>query len=211
MHHLLEVWFGWVLNGGYWGIIALMAMESSIIPIPSEIVIPPAAFLAARGDLNMAGVILSGTLGSYLGAAIGYWLCLLIGRPLLLRFGKYVLITNDKLERAERWLERYETAGVFFARLLPVIRHLISYPAGLVRMNFGKFSLATITGSALWCSVLAYLGAKAYQAQPDLISNVDGWTTFVKGRSHWIILFIAVLAILYLLVLRLSAKPASAS
>ena len=82
MHHLLEVWFGWVLHGGYWGIIVLMAMESSIIPIPSEIVIPPAAFLAARGDLSMAGVIIAGTVGSYLGAAIGYWLCLLIGRPL---------------------------------------------------------------------------------------------------------------------------------
>ena len=206
MHHFLEVWFGWVLNGGYWGIIVLMAMESSIIPIPSEIVIPPAAFLAARGDLSMAGVILSGTVGSYIGAAIGYCICLLIGRPLVQRFGKYFLVPHDKLERAEAWLERYETGGVFFARLLPVIRHLISYPAGLVRMSFWKFSLATIVGSALWCSVLAYLGAKAYQAQPDLISNVDGWSTFIKARSHWIVIFVAVLAVLYLVVLRLSAR-----
>lgn len=211
MHHLLEVWFGWVLHGGYLGIIALMAMESSIIPIPSEIVIPPAAFLAARGDLNMAGVIIAGTVGSYLGAAIGYGLCLAIGRPLVLRFGKYFLVPADKLERAEIWLERYEWGGVFFARLLPVIRHLISYPAGLVRMNFWKFSVATIFGSALWCSVLAYLGAKAFQAQPDLISNVDGWTTFVKTRSHWIIIGAAALAILYLIVLRLTAqRPAEA-
>src|SRR5216684_2611200 len=197
MHHLLEIWFGWVLHGGYWGIIALMAMESSIIPIPSEIVIPPAAFLAARGDLSMAGVILAGTIGSYLGAAIG--------------FGIYFLITNDKLERAEVWLQRYETGGVFFARLLPVIRHLISYPAGLVRMNFWRFSLATIIGSALWCSVLAWVGAKAYQVQPDLISNVDGWVTFVKTNSHWIILFVAVLAVLYLIVLRLTATKRIAS
>ena len=211
MHHLLEIWFGWVLHGGYWGIIALMAMESSIVPIPSEIVIPPAAFLAARGDLNMAGVILAGTIGSYLGAAIGYWICLLIGRPLLYRFGIYFLITNDKLERAEVWLQRYETGGVFFARLLPVIRHLISYPAGLVRMNFWKFSLATITGSALWCSILAWLGAKAYQVQPDLISNVDGWVTFIKTRSQWIVLFAAVLAVLYLIVLRLTATNRIAS
>ena len=210
MHHLLEVWFGWVLHGGYWGIIALMAMESSIIPIPSEVVIPPAAFLAARGDLSMTGVILAGTIGSYLGAAIGYWICLLIGRPLIQRYGKYFFIPPDKLERAERWLDRYETGGVFFARLLPVIRHLISYPAGLVRMNFWKFSLATITGSAIWCSVLAYLGAKAYEVQPDLISNVDGWSTFVKSRSHWLIIFVAVLAILYLIVLRLSARRPAA-
>ena len=72
MHHLIEVWFGWVLHGGYWGIVGLMAMESSIIPIPAEVVIPPAAFLAARGDLNMAGVVIAGTVGSYIGAAIGY-------------------------------------------------------------------------------------------------------------------------------------------
>ncbi len=208
MHHLLEVWFGWVLNGGYWGIIVLMALESSIVPIPSEIVIPPAAFLAARGDLNMAGVIAAGTVGSYLGAVIGYLLCLWIGRPLVRRFGKYFLVTEEKLERAEIWLARYETAGVFFARLLPVIRHLISYPAGLVRMNFLKFSLATICGSALWCSVLAYLGQKAYQVQPDLIENVDGWAVFVKSQLHWIILFIAALAILYLLVLKLTARKA---
>ena len=210
MHHLLEVWFSWVLNGGYWGIIALMAMESSIIPIPSEIVIPPAAFLAARGDLSMAGVILAGTIGSYLGAAIGYWICLFIGRPIILRFGKYFFIPKEKLERAEVWLERYEIGGIFFARLLPVIRHLISYPAGLVRMNFWKFSLATIAGSALWCSVLAYLGAKAYEVQPDLISNVDGWSNFIKARSHWIVIFAAALAFLYVLVLRLTARrPAS--
>src|SRR5450432_647455 len=160
MHHLLEVWFGWVLHGGYWGIILLMAMESSIIPIPSEIIIPPAAFLAARGDLNLAGVILAGTLGSYLGAAFGYWICLVIGRPLLLNFGRYFLIPPEKLERAEIWLQRYEAGGIFFARVLPVIRHLISYPAGLVRMNFWKFSLATIAGAGLWCSVLASLAAK---------------------------------------------------
>ena len=112
MHHLLEIWFGWVKHGGYLGIIVLMAMESSIIPIPSEIVIPPAAFLAARGDLNLTGVIIAGTVGSYLGAAFGYWLCLLIGRPLLYRFGKYFLLTTDKLERAEIWLSRYETSSL---------------------------------------------------------------------------------------------------
>src|SRR3989442_3910708 len=98
MHHLLEIWFGWVLHGGYWGIIALMAMESSIVPIPSEIVIPPAAFLAARGDLNMAGGILLGTIGSYLGAAIGYWGFLLLWRPLLYLFWVYFLTTHDQHE-----------------------------------------------------------------------------------------------------------------
>src|SRR6476619_944731 len=194
MHHLIEIWFGWVLNGGYLGIIVLMAMESSIFPVPSEIVIPPAAFLAARGDLSFTGVILAGTLGSYLGSAITYSAARMPGRPVIQRFGKFFFVTSDKLERAEVWLERYEAGGVFFARLLPVIRHLISIPAGIVRMNFWTFSVVTIIGSAIWCSVLTYLGHKAYQAQPDLISNPDGLLNLIKTQSHWIILIIAALA-----------------
>ena len=211
MHHLLEIWFGWVLNGGYLGIIVLMAMESSIFPVPSEIVIPPAAFLAARGDLSFTGVILAGTLGSYLGSAITYWVARVVGRPVIQRFGKFFFVGSDKLERAEVWLERYEAGGVFFARLLPVIRHLISIPAGIVRMNFWMFSLVTIVGSALWCAVLAYLGDKAYRAQPDLISNPEGLVQLIKAQSHWIVLLVGLLAILYLLMLRLTAKRTSDS
>ena len=213
MHHLLEIWFGWVLHFGYLGIIVLMAMESSILPVPSEVVIPPAAFLAAQGHLNIAGVIAAGTLGSYLGAAISYWLSLVVGRPVVQRFGKYFFIPPGKLERAEIWLQRYEAGGVFFARLLPVIRHLISIPAGIVRMNFWVFSAATIAGSAIWCSVLTYLGHKAFRLQPDLISNPDAMVHFIKAQSFWIVLCAAVLAVLYLLVLRLSAKrePVSAT
>ena len=206
MHHLLEVWFSWVLHGGYWGIIVLMAMESSILPVPSEIVIPPAAFLAARGDLSFTGVILAGTLGSYVGAAISYWVSRWLGRAIIARYGKYFFIGPDKLDRAEIWLERYEAAGVFFARLLPVIRHLISIPAGIVRMNFWIFSAVTIAGSAVWCGVLAYLGDKAYRAQPDLISNPDGLVQLIKSQSHWIVLSIAALAVLHILMLRFSAK-----
>ena len=207
MHHLLEVWFSWVLNGGYLGIVALMAMESSILPVPSEIVIPPAAFLAARGDLSFTGVILAGTLGSYLGAAITYWISRWVGRAVIIRFGKFFFISAEKLDRAEIWLSRYEAGGVFFARLLPVMRHLISIPAGIVRMNFWIFSVVTIAGSALWCGVLTYLGAKAYRAQPDLINNPEGLVHLIKTQSHWIVLFVALLALLYVVVLRLSAKP----
>ena len=143
MHHLLETWFGWVLTGGYTGIIVLMAMESSIFPVPSEMVIPPAAFLAAQGKLSFAGVVLAGMLGSYLGSAMTYWASRLIGRPLIVKYGRFVLITPKKLERAEHWLARYEAGGIFFSRLLPGIRHLISIPAGIVRMNFTTFSVMT--------------------------------------------------------------------
>jgi len=161
VRHLLEIWVGWVLHGGYWGIIVLMAMESSIFPVPSEVVIPPAAFLAAQGKLSFTGVVLAGTFGSYLGAAITYWVSRVIGRPLIVRYGRFVLINPKKLEQTENWLVRYETGGVFFARLLPVVRHLISIPAGIVRMNFGTFSVVTIVGSGIWCWILACLN-RAY-------------------------------------------------
>src|SRR6058998_569279 len=122
MHHLLETWFNWVLTGGYTGIVVLMAMESSIFPVPSEIVIPPAAFWAAQGRMSYAGVILAGTFGSWLGSAISYWVSRGIGRAVILRWGKMIMITPDSLDRAEHFVKRYEVGGVFFARLLPVLR-----------------------------------------------------------------------------------------
>ncbi len=208
MHHLLETWFHWVLTGGYVGIIVLMAMESSIFPVPSEIVIPPAAFLAAQGKLSFAGVVLAGVLGSYLGSAITYWASRLIGRPLIVKYGRFVLVTPKKLEQAEQWLSRYEAGGVFFARLLPVVRHLISIPAGIVRMNFGLFSLVTIAGSALWCWILAYLGDKAYRLEPELLTSPDALVRFIHGQSRGILLVVALFAALYMLSLRLM-KPRS--
>jgi membrane protein DedA with SNARE-associated domain len=207
MHHLLQIWLGWVQSGGYLGIIALMAMESSIFPVPSEVVIPPAAFLAAQGKLSFTGVILAGTLGSYLGAAITYWVSRLVGRPLIARYGRYVFVPEQKLEAAERWLGRYEAGGVFFARLLPVVRHLISIPAGLVRMPFGIFSLMTVVGSGIWCWVLAYLGQRAYRAQPDLLSNPEAMVHFIKGQSFWIVVSAVAFAVLYLVTLRLMRRP----
>jgi membrane protein DedA with SNARE-associated domain len=206
MHHLLETWFSWVLTGGYLGIIVLMAMESSIFPVPSEIVIPPAAFLAAQGKLSFTGVVLAGTLGSYLGSAITYWASRLIGRPLIVRYGRFVFVSPKKLEQAEQWLARYEAGGVFFARLLPVVRHLISIPAGIVRMNFGLFSLVTIAGSALWCWILAYLGDKAYHLEPQLLTSPEALEHFIRQQSKGILLLIALFAGLYMLALRLM-KP----
>ena len=211
MHHLVEIWYGWVRDGGYWAIILLMAMESSVIPVPSEIVIPPAAFLAAQGQTSVAGVIIAGTLGSYLGSAISYWVSLWVGRPLVARYGKFFFLGEDKVARAERWLVRYEAGGVFFARLLPVIRHLISIPAGILRMNFASFSLMTVLGAALWCGVLASLGRLAFQVEPNLFDAKDPtvMVRFVKDHSHWIVIGVVVLAALYFLMLRLTARPAS--
>ncbi len=209
MHHLLQVWSGWVTHWGYWGIILLMAMESSIFPVPSEIVIPPAAFLAAQGQLSFTGVIMAGTVGSYLGAAITYWVALLVGRPLILKFGRYFFVSPEKLGRAEVWLNRYEAGGVFFARLLPVIRHLISIPAGVLRMSFVTFSLMTIAGSAIWCAILAYIGRAAYRAEPNLLADPEAMVRFAKSQGHWIFLLVLGFAALYFLVLRFSRRQAT--
>jgi membrane protein DedA with SNARE-associated domain len=208
MHHYVEIWYGWVQHGGYWGIILLMAMESSIIPVPAEIVIPPAAFLAAQGHLSLAGVVVAGTFGSYIGSALSYWVSLLVGRPFIAAYGKYFLLGEAKIARAETWLVRYEAGGIFFARLLPVIRHLISIPAGILRMNFAVFSAMTILGAAIWCCVLAFLGRQAFQVEPGLFNDPVAMEHFIKHQSGAIIGGILILACLYFLVLRLTADKA---
>ena len=208
LHGLMQVWFGWVRDGGYLGVIALMAMESSILPVPSEIVIPPAAFWAAQGRMSFAGVVLAGTFGSWLGSAISYWISRWIGRAVILRWGKLVLITPDKLERAEQFVQRYEVGGVFFARLLPVLRHLISIPAGIARMSFGVFSLVTVLGAGIWCAVLAWFGAKVTSAHPDLMQDPEALAAMMKQEGHWIVAAVLVLCLLYFLVIRLTNRGA---
>ncbi len=206
MQQLLEIWFGWVQSWGYLGIIVLMAMESSIFPVPSEVVIPPAAFLAAQGHLNFWGVVAAGTLGSYLGSAITYGVALALGRPFVLRYGKYFFIGESKVTKAEAWVRQYGAAGIFFARLLPVVRHLISIPAGIVRMNFVSFSVMTVTGSAIWCYILAYMGDRAYRKQPDLLSDPAGLVNYMKADSHWVALIVVLFIGLYILTTRLMKR-----
>lgn len=201
---------GWVLAGGYLGIVVLMALESSIVPVPSEIVIPPAAFLAAEGKLDMTGVVVAGTVGSWIGSAVSYWVAQWLGRPLVARYGKFFFLPPEKVARAEIWLRRYQAGGVFFARLLPVIRHLISIPAGIVRMPFGVFSLMTAVGAAIWCAVLAYFGKKAHDVQPDLLQNPEALEHFIKHQSLPIVGVIALLAALYFLMLRLTGPKTPA-
>ena len=157
-------------TGGYPLVALLMAIESSIVPLPSEVVIPPAAHLVWNGEgmpflgnhltgwQGLVGVVIAGTVGSWLGAAVMYWGSRWAGRPLVLRYGKYFFIKPEKVEGAERWAAHYGGMGIFMARLLPVVRHLIGIPAGIVRMNFLKYSIYTIIGSAIWCSVLCWLG-----------------------------------------------------
>ncbi len=180
-------------HGGIWLVGLLMAMESTIIPIPSEVIIPPAAHLAyTKGTMSVWGVIIAGTVGSWLGATIMYWASRLGGRPLAMRYGKYVLISPAKIEAAERWATKFGAFGVFFSRLLPVVRHLIGIPAGIVRLPFGLYSLYTLLGSGLWCGVLAWLGIKAGQD-----------AALMRGELHqitlWLIAAFVILGVIYYL------------
>lgn len=216
MQSLIETWFSWVHQWGYGGVVILMAMESSIFPVPSELVIPPAAILAAQGgSMTTTGVILAGTFGSWLGSAITYWVALLVGRPVVMRFGKFFLMPPDKVERAERFMHRYEGGGIFFARLLPVIRHLISIPAGMIRMGFLKFSVLTVVGAAIWCWVLAVLGQKVGNKlepqQLEALKKGEGVDLThlihaVKHEALWIIAAVAVVCVLYFVAMRLTDR-----
>lgn len=219
MQSLIEIWFRWVHEWGYGGVVILMAMESSIFPVPSELVIPPAAILAAQGGkMSVLGVIIAGTFGSWMGSAITYWVALVVGRPVVMKFGKYFLLPSDKVERAERFMHRYEGGGIFFARLLPVIRHLISIPAGMIRMGFLKFSILTIVGAAIWCWVLAVLGqkvgAKLPASQMLALQKGDGVDLThlihaVKHEALWIVGVVVAICILYFVMQRLTGSKNS--
>jgi membrane protein DedA with SNARE-associated domain len=143
---------------GYPGIVALMAIESSIFPLPSEIVIPPAGVLAAQGRMSIVLVVISGTLGSIIGALANYALAAWLGRPLLHRYARYLLIREASLDRAEAFFRRHGEISTFTGRLVPVIRHLISLPAGLSRMPLARFSSYTGMGAGIWCAILAAIG-----------------------------------------------------
>ena len=158
MHALID----WLLSTigalGYPGIFLLMAMESSVIPVPSELVMPPAGYLAQQGQMNIWVAIFMGTTGSLVGAYANYYAAHYLGRPLLLKYGKYVWITEEKFAKVEQYFKNHGEISTFIGRLLPVIRHLISLPAGLAGMNHAKFTLYTLAGAGLWVTILTWIG-----------------------------------------------------
>ena len=145
-------------NMGYTGIVVLMFLESSFFPFPSEIVIPPAAYLASKGEMNLLLVVFAGIVGSLLGAIFNYYLALYLGRPFLLRYGKYFFISEKAINKAETFFELHGHISTFIGRLLPGIRQYISLPAGLAKMNIWLFSIFTALGAGIWVVILAGLG-----------------------------------------------------
>jgi membrane protein DedA with SNARE-associated domain len=159
---MLTSFFHWlaqsVLALGYPGIVVLMAIESSVLPLPSELVMPPAGYLAAKGQMNALLAVAAGVLGSVIGALVNYMLAVLVGEPVLRRYGKFVLVSERSLDRTEKFFRRHGEISTFIGRLLPVIRHLISIPAGLSRMSLARFVAFTALGAGVWCGILTYLG-----------------------------------------------------
>ena len=171
----IEVWYK--ENTNYYSITALMACESSILPVPSEMVIPPAVFVALEPDshLNIFLIILFGTIGALIGASFNYFMSRWLGRFVVYKFadskvGKIFLLSSEKIQKAETFFNDHGKTSTFIGRLIPVIRHLISIPAGLAKMNYFSFILYTTLGAGLWNCVLATLGYLAH-GQQDLINK----------------------------------------
>jgi len=147
-----------ISGGGYFGITALMLLESACIPIPSEIIMPFSGYLVTAGRFSLFWVIIFGAVGNLLGSLIAYGVGIYGGRPFIEKYGKYILIKYEELDKAQRFFEKHGNLSIFFSRLLPVIRTFISLPAGIARMRFGKFCFYTFIGSLFWSGILAYVG-----------------------------------------------------
>ena len=178
----MEIIITWIVDTigrlGYIGIIALMFLESSFFPFPSEVVVPPAGYLASKGEMNIWLVVVCGILGSLLGALFNYLLALWLGRPLLLRYGKYFFLPKERFDKVDDFFYKHGEISTFVCRLIPGIRQYISFPAGLARMNLIKFCFYTSSGASIWVVLLAYIGffvgnnmvlVKQYSRQATLV------------------------------------------
>ncbi len=192
----------WALEHLNYGTVALlMTIESSFIPFPSEIVVPPAAYMAAAGDLNVYLVVLAATVGALAGALINYGLAVWIGRPIVYKFvnsrlGKAFLLDESKMEKAEQYFVKYGNASTLVGRLVPGIRQLISIPAGLSKMPLGRFVLYTSIGATAWNAILAVLGYSLHSVVPKdlLMETVHKYTVQIS----WTIVGLVVLAVGYI-------------
>ncbi len=198
-------WF--VNNANYWFVFIFMVIESSFIPFPSEVIVPPAAYLACRNvgagaDMNIWMVVVIATAGALTGAFINYYLALWIGRPVVYKFadsrlGHACLIDRQKVDKAEAYFDKHGAISTFIGRLIPAIRQLISIPAGISKMNIGQFALFTTLGALLWNSILAFLGYW-------LSTTVDEKMLFEKVEEYnryltWAGYALALLCLVYIL------------
>ena len=187
-------------NLNYPTILLLMLLESTVIPVPSELVVAPAAYHAASGELNVFLVVLFATIGADMGASINYFVALYVGRPVIYKFanskwGKLCLLNQEKVEKSERYFDNHGVAATLTGRLIPGIRHLISIPAGLARMNYWKFLLYTTIGAGLWHAILAAMGwyLSTFVPENELEATIEQYNHYIVGA----IVVLVVLAVVY--------------
>lgn len=198
-------WF--VENASYWFVFIFMIIESSFIPFPSEVVVPPAAYIATtKGDMNVFLIVLVATAGAIIGALINYYLSLWIGRPLVYafadsRFGHACLINREKVDKAERYFDRHGAISTFIGRLIPAVRQLISIPAGLSKMNILFFIIFTGLGALLWNGILGFLGWWLGQKVPldRLFDTVEKYNSYLS-LGGWILAAACVVYIVWRLI-----------
>ncbi len=180
----------------YGTILLLMLLESTVIPVPSELVVAPAAFNAASGELNVILIVVFATIGAAIGASINYVVALYVGRPVIYKFanskwGKLCLLNQEKVEKSEKYFDNHGIAATLTGRLIPGIRHLISIPAGLARMNYWKFLLYTTIGAGVWHTILAALGWYLASVVPK-----DQLSATIEKYNHYIVIGILVIVAL---------------
>ncbi|MEX2206765.1 MAG: DedA family protein [Myxococcota bacterium] len=194
MGELLTQGIDWVLatvhEWGYLGIVVMMTIESSFVPFPSELAMIPAGYLAAQGKLDPVLATLAGLFGSLLGAAVNYSLALYLGRPAVERIAGWFFVGADKLDAADRFFARHGEITTFVGRLIPVIRQLISLPAGFARMNAARFALYTSLGAGMWCAILVAIG---YWVG----ANEELWRPLLQKATLWLFGGVAVLVVGY--------------
>ena len=197
MHALIVLWFSWVKTSGYVGVLILMLLESTILPVPAEIVLPPAAYWAAQGQLSFTGVLTCGILGNLLGALLMYGFFYWTRERFLHQLLRWRLIKESQLISIESWVRDFGAPGVFFARLLPGFRQLVSIPAGMFRMKPRNFALASFLGSTVWCSVLVFWGKKILGSHPELLNSPEDMMNVVRKEMFGFVLLIVGVALLY--------------
>ena len=173
---------------GYPGIVFLMFIESTFIPLPSELVIPPAGYLISQNQMSWAGVILSGTIGSVLGALFNYAIAVHFGRPFILKYGKYFGITQKHFTKGENFFLKHGNISTFTGRLILGVRHYISFPAGLARMNLKKFCFYTAFGAGIWVWVLAYIGYFVGNNKEKVMEVSKQWSLYILAGCAFLII-----------------------
>lgn len=195
----------WIVNAvsalGYPGIFIMMTLESSFFPFPSEVAMIPAGYLAYKGEMNLFVAIAVGIAGSLAGAFFNYYFAVFLGRPFILKFGKYFFISEKTVAWSERFFEKHGAITTFVGRLIPAVRQVISFPAGLARMNILKFTIYTALGAGIWVTILAYIGYAAGMCDWQTV-----WDNYGNEVTFGLLAFVAAVIGVYIFVKRRLAK-----